>query len=783
MSHVRNARSFSFSGALLAGLLVSCTNAPSAVVPSGKNGNVNASGKNCARNAGMKLDNGGLSLTAPEMGQQNALATRPISLVRDIENGGWLDVGFWGVPFKKFAVKSNPEGYVEVLNIPYCIKQQSLGAQSDVWISRCLNRELQDRLGKNENNDKSDFISAYSPPQEVFKRCTASFTVDPDDTQIQSGNTRVRVWTAEHCYQPAYSTNVILQIYLPEEKKGVYVPFLMNAVDGSVWRKKVLETNGVGGESADPKLADKILVLRSSDGRSSDLFRDTYNKYCRQHTDSESFPQFSDGKAAEQVDCFSMTDLATFKGTVSLQQPALKKMANNSRIAKADIAALRTKALAFLVKKSLESKSNPIDSIFASKFPEPVRKNITVSKFVLSIFDGLQHARRVRAFKQELDSRGLTDPKQAEQQLSQFGHLFSMPVVDVSNEQLLGIVEQSAKKLVCSAEGKITAGIGGIGGDFLKGFIDGAFNCNARQFMPLDTKAMEDVVLGRPAAGFFDFIMERINVVVAIFANNAFLEKNHPLKVNVSDSPFLANLKFLGLQIKYWIDVMLLHKNPAAGNPFVAPLARTLQDVLEASCGAQSFGAKLFPVMGNVRKDSGFDFEIFVPVKMGTSLSVIPIGITNRDDYRQSRCFDSSARDLGGSKEVVDPLDPKKIIFFPEKTIFGVHVNDAALVPPTDDELRQNSDLIEQRLINYVSSRVIFKFAGASNDSFSVGEYGGDSGAMLSFMGLPSFVISTHNKEPVNGIVLAELPEPNTPEEEFEAGRGSAQNCLPAAGK
>jgi hypothetical protein len=157
-------------------------------------------------------------------------------------------------------------------------------------------------------------------------------------------------------------------------------------------------------------------------------------------------------------------------------------------------------------------------------------------------------------------------------------------------------------------------------------------------------------------------------------------------------------------------------------------------------------------------------------------LSVIPIGIKNLEDYRKSACFDNSGTSLSDGV----PFEGK---LRPEKTIFGVYVNDAALVPPTDSEIQQDPNIIENRLIDYVSSRVVFKFSGASNDSFSVGEDGGDSGAMLSFMGLPSFVISTHNKNPVNGVVLAELPEPNVPEEPLEAGSGSAQNCVPSGAK
>jgi hypothetical protein len=787
MQPVRVKKYFGFSGVLLAVVLAGCTNAPSAVVPYGAKGGLDANGRPCGKSSGIQLESDGLSLTAPVQGQSPDNSKIPTSIVGDLDVGGWLDVGFRGIPVKQFGVKGNPDGYVEVLNIPYCVKQQSLANQSELWISRCLSREFQERFN-NKPSDKDVFVSAFKTPTAAHKRCTASFVIDPEDLPVRNGQYRVRVWSAEHCYQPAYSTSVTLRLYLPHEKNGVYVPLQMNAVDGSVWHKKVLDLKGGGGEADDPMLADKLLVLRSSDGRSSDLFKNTFGKSCRNHEDLSSFPKFENGEFLKEVDCFAMTDVATFKGTLLFEAPSAQKSTNKNT----EFSGLREKALSYLEKKAKANEKNPIDDNFASKFPEFIRKHITVNKFFLSVFDGLQHARRVRAFKHELDLLGFQEPKQIENRLSPFGNLFSMPDVEVGNEQLLSLLEQSAKKFACSAEGNITAGIGGLGQSFVNGFVNGAFKCNARQFMPPDTKAMEDIVLGRPAPDFFDFIAERVNIMIGVLANNSLLEKNHPLKVSVSDSPFQANLKVLGLHIKFWIDVMLLHKNPANGNPVIGTAARVLQDAIESSCNGaaaglsvlpvnlRQTGASWFPVTGNIRNANNdrTSFEKIIPVNLSATeqLVVIPIGMKNRDDYKQSKCFDFSSHEMGKGTKVGQTLRP-------EKTIFGVHVNDAALVPPTNAELLDEPKKNDTKLVDYISSRVVFKFAGAKNDSFSVGDDGGDSGAMLSFLGLPSFVISTRNKNPVNGVVLAELPEPNTPDEPMSAGSGGSQNCRPAGSK
>lgn len=254
MVQFRMVRSGSVSAVLVVGTVLGCTNSsPTTVVPgkTGKMGAIGADGKPCTKSAGIRLDGGGeLNLTAPENPSGGQQTIKPVTLVRNIENGGWLDVGFWGISVPKFGVPGNRLGYVEVLNIPYCTQTVSLKSDSELWINRCLNQEWKERF-KDDASAKSEFMSQFRRPTEVHKRCTASFTIDPEDLKVENNKYRVRVWTAEHCYQPAYSTNVVLQLYHKQENGGVYVPLLMNEPDGKVWRDKVLAVGGGGGAAND----------------------------------------------------------------------------------------------------------------------------------------------------------------------------------------------------------------------------------------------------------------------------------------------------------------------------------------------------------------------------------------------------------------------------------------------------------------------------------------------------------------------------------------------------
>ncbi|MFZ9519811.1 MAG: hypothetical protein ACO3A4_04980 [Silvanigrellaceae bacterium] len=760
-----------------------------------------------ARLTGSIPPGGPLGLTTTQEGVDAARDST--KLTKLLRTGGYVDISFHGVAtnMAKFQDEGNPSGYVDVLNIPYCTATDSPGPSADLWISRCLSRVVQRTL--QDLSVKNEFLSKWQKPRLTSKRCTAQFSMDPKDTVQSSGGDRLRVWTAEHCYQPAYADAVTLQVFLPVAltkpsfnlDRGAYVPVQLSDTDGGSWRRKIISTAGGNGLASDPKLNEKILILRSTDGRSSQSYMSTLEKFCVNYSEAD-FPKLN-GEPPKFVDCFSMSDVGTFKGTISSAQI---QSSQNSILDKTGANALekgRKLAVDYIRGESLKAGADPGDNQLVNSFNNVLSgtgKLLSVNKFLLSIADGLQHGRRLQAYDYEMriavpselkdtDSEdtkknlprylfGVTSREQIFPRFVPFQKYFTIVSSDFPADlgkpgRLQEFVSQTACNYI---EEKVGGGIlGGIVNAGV-GAITGT-NCARRDFQPPDSEALEELAL-KDAQSFdlLEFVSRRPGVFLFKIFLSAMTDANHPLAVRSTDSMYTANLKFMAFQLRFWFEVLLMNKEPFKEAPRVQGLARAMQGVLQATCAlAPTFlgangdkstlggrlGALAFPVFGNASVAGGpLFFNFLAPVAKNNPVAVIPIGMDDGVSYAGTSCDDLFSRPAGFGAFDQTPVGIK-----PKSTVYGVRINNNYLTPGP-----------EQDLMKYVSSRVVFKFEGVdANDGFQTAGPG-DSGTMFTFLAMPSFVLSTHNGVRVNGVVLPQLPELNEPVANPANGSGGPCN-------
>lgn len=735
--------------------------------------------KPCQNAGQQKLAGDALNLTADNESAivEGKGAATPLQTVRA---GGYVHITFDGYetrmpefilgPLKDgFAkrgvenVAGNPNGAVEVLQIPYCLAGNAFESSPDTWIDRCLNSRDQKTLENAQDPTvKPRFIEALKrerAPTRLTKVCTAHFSMDYDDVMNGTPKPRVRVITAEHCYQPSYHDSVTLQVFLPQEeskelfgaKRGLYIPVKLDS-DGGVWRKKVLAVGGGGGAAGDAKLREKILLLRSMDGRTNDLYRKTFEDYCLAKKGTDFIPKFDDGKPASTFDCYAMTDISTFKGTVDLAHDILFRIRGEANDKSERRSAARKAAFDFIAEESKKGINTDVDRIFAANFPDPIRKQITVNKFVNSLYDGLLHARRLRAFDEELkklQKQGNSSPN-----LDAFSSYFSSPKLDVTKINLSS--NDSLGVLLC----RLPPNLGG----------SLAQQCPA-EFTPPDTARLEEIALNLQTASDLEFFGKRLNVVVAALINNGGIDSSYPLYIAPTDSAFRANLKVLAMSYTLFLDIAMYHKNPGRKTSLIVQgAARGLQGFLKASCGAETFGPRLFPIFGNVRlKDDLFkQWSTVLPIKQNdpskpssSKLFIVPIGVRDLNVYEPSGC---SATGIGPNLGVAQGRKDVdgNMVYLPSDTVYGVYVNDGALESINKVPSGPGEKTVDEKLVDYLSSRVVMKFEGSEGESFQITNHS-DSGALLSVMGLPAFVLSARQGQAINGVVLAEPPELNDP--------------------
>ncbi|NBW81748.1 hypothetical protein EBR21_08335, partial [bacterium] len=610
--------------------------------------NANSAGKPCPK-----------QLVGSQQPETNVVAPAPLGLTSDvgndlnfdvnvqewvkfIKNGGKLFSEFRGIPtyMKVFSDQGNKAGFVDVVDIPYCSEAAALPPDTATWIERCLNYRVQDVL--KDPALRSEFLKRWQAPRLAAKQCTAHYSMDPRDLELAGNGTRLRIWTAEHCYQPAYTKSLTFEIYLPEKlanpvfklNRGVYVPIAFES-DGVSWRKKIIAVGGGGGQASDPRLAEKIFILRSTDGRSSSSYIETVDKFCI----GQNVPKLN-GKDPKNVDCFSMTDVGTFKGTVPDDQSAVQgKYYLTEKLPQAQLEAGRKVALDWLRSESTKAKSSSGDSQLQTLFKGlGFEKYFSMTNMFLSIFDGLQHSRRVQAFESELNgpvvrkmlgsSNSGSNYDAVKSRLRPFQKYFSLFSNDFSVEfgtpnSLPGTLAQMALCPFDGASGGLTPGV----------------NCSSRVYQPPDTVALEELaVKDELSTSLLDNLRQRLVVLVFKWVNGKLVVDaagNHPLRVQATDSVFQANLKFLSFQIKLWLDVMLLHKEPGGGVPLITDIAKIFQQVLVGSCQllpqSQSLAGALFPIIGNVKSRSEREeaYKKILPVKPGSVLNVMPVGIAD----------------------------------------------------------------------------------------------------------------------------------------------------------
>ncbi|MEY3901360.1 MAG: hypothetical protein RL189_666 [Pseudomonadota bacterium] len=762
----------------------------------------NSQNKPCQNSGQQKLAGDALNLTVDNESafEEGKGAATPLQNVRA---GGHIFVTFNGYetrmpefiigPLKDGITKrgvdnvaGNPNGVVEVLQIPYCVASGAFESSPDTWIDRCLNARDQKTLENAQDPTvKPRLIEALKrerAPKRLTKVCTANFSMDYDDVMNGTPKPRVRVMTAEHCYQPSYHDGVTLQVFLPQEKskalfsakRGLYIPIKIDS-DGGVWRKKVLAVGGGGGAAGDAKLREKILLLRSMDGRTSDLYRSTFEKYCLAKPGAAFLPKFSDGKPASIFDCYAMTDISTFKGTVDLAHDIPFRIRGETNDKSERRSAARKAAFDFIAEESKKGNNTDVDNFFAANFPDPIRKQITVNKFSNSLYDGLLHARRMRAFAEEL---GGSKPD-----LSSFSEYFVSPKTDVTKFDFstpeattktlteLAQVLTGADKIINSLNSAFCR-VTGSGVPSIPIFGGSASQDCMADFAPPDTARLEDIALNRQSSKDpLEFLGKRLNVLIAAIINNGGIDASYPLYISPTDSAFRANLKVLAMSYTLFLDIAMYHKNPGRNTSLIVQgAARGLQNFLKATCAAETVGPRLFPIFGNVRlKDDLFKrWSTVLPIKLNdpsksssSKLIIVPIDVRDLSDYQPSGCRETGiAPNLGVAKDRKDVNG--NMVYLPSDTVYGVYVNDGALGSVNKQPSGPGEKTVDEKLVDYLSSRVVMKFEGSDGESFQVAGHS-DSGALLSLMGLPAFVLSAALGVPINGVILAEPPELNDP--------------------
>ena len=773
--------------ALLVGLVVyGCTGSKAINTPGGRK---SAAAVPCPTKGPAKLTEESLNLDASSAVQSQSKSGGALQLFDVLGRGGYVTIGFYGVETGLDAFKapfengskvtfSNANGVVDILNIPYCVKATN---PSDQQLQRCLSRSAWNKISLS-SADKSRVRSAWQPKQ-FFKNCTAQFTVDPGDGGIQNGRFRVRVWTAEHCFQPSYSTHVVLRAYVPPESasalagwKGGYVPISLDETDGISFRNKLLAATRGGGELNDPDLVKKLFILRSLDGRSANSYQETLQSMCLDKYSS--LPKLTDpatpGRSVEAkfVDCLTVTDVSTFKGTIfsaNLSQKNSNQLpASYMDVSESVIRRHREIALDVIAKKSEQANVSSIDSNLKNLFsfaPE-MKEYVSASQFAISIFDGILHSRRMEAMQFEQMGGGGASPG-ANLNADLFAGLadyITMLKLDYSTVGLNDLVTMLTSYLKIEGAANIVS-------KFVCSLVNKS-SCVDFYVSPPDTARLEEIALGKKTANIWAYLGKRLNAFI-LKTNNllAFDGKPHPLKILPEDSDYISNLKTSALWTKFSLEVMLMKKNPVADIPALAPFAQLVQSLVVNNCKAAGWGGALFPVLGNVGFPAGGQvFRALALTGLNEELTIVPINET-ASNFDTSQCQGMSVRESLGIGKAFLPGNNQLQILRPEKAAFAVRVDSSALDSGQSDAPYR-----------YLTSRVVYKFQGSAGDAVQVTSPS-DSGLAISFLGIPALVLSAHNGGLVNGVVFPELPEISTPDPDtglpVDASGRTILNCAP----
>ncbi len=669
------------------------------------------------------------------------------------------------------AQLGNPKGIMDVLNIPACTEPRP--SIDERTLRRCVSRLSWEELNlPSEQATLSKILSSPWEPRKTFKQCTASVTIDGHDfgdllsSNRSSGIQRIRVWTAEHCYQSSYAQNVHLLLPtadLPELKdiRTRYLSVPLTQVDGIEFSRAMIAKNGGGGMAADSNLATKMFLLRSMDGRTSQSYADAVVKGCllRQRELGAESP-FAKSKF---VDCFTTADLATFKASINLADLSgnpLRESVSGTSLAD---------ARRVLVRDILQKEKKRYDALqnAASPMVQGLLSVLKVSadffgfgELFISQMDGIAHSRRVESMlheQQEFSISTLAD-------LGSFAPDFRMYQYDASNVNYFELGFKLLRTL-----GPNTADLGCS----LLSVIPGLPVCPAYVMSPLHTVELESRYY-QPIRDLKTYMKLMLGKLI-VTSLNPQMSDSHPLKIKPADDEVVVSTKMGAIWTRLSFESALMRAEPFAEVPAYNSLGKAFQQLLKVTCPSAEFANQLVPVFLNRRDKVGQSvFASFGLLGPGT-LKIMPIVGTDVGDtagFRTDVCG-------GGRASVVPGLGafvPRGGVALPLESTVAIDVDDKLLCLPVDgnENLECSAEGRRNAAINYMGRRVVYKFEGAEpNPANVVGPT--DSGTLWTLLGLPAFALTSHNGDLVNGVVFDQIPDINTIDPDRTAPATDAQ--------
>ncbi len=703
-----------------------------------------------------RLSESELSLAAPK---SLSSTEKPGSF----NGGGYISIQFFGVEtnleifkspsenlFGKKVEFGNPKGVVDVLNIPYCTLP-SAGIDSS-RLKKCVSRSAWSLLSSQQTWLKQ-VTSAPWNPRVLYKECTALVTIDPDDKVNSSSQQRLRLWTAEHCFQPSYAKEVIFKVsYLTEDKAKLaasdYVSMTLNKIDSLEYVKKILAKGGGAGKENDPLLKEKLFILRSLDGRSAETYKRSLTEGCL----NKSTKITGSGSSAKlkYVDCFTTADMATFKATVEKNRFAEierdKLMSSERSLGADDLRNRRNVALARIVKLDAEASG----MLSALRIPSPVAlesmvpilgRTVSFGEMLTSQMDGIQHGRRYEAMEFERSPEGVAPGIEVGGGIlgEDFRRMrFNFSSSDFIREAglLVNQILPGVTSVACTVGSLIPTA------DAITGAV-----CPTYQMSPPDTAQLEEMQIGK-STNLQAYFSKRLQVLLLGLGNSK-LPEGHPLKILPSDNDSLANMKMGAIWTRVMFEAATLRKNPFSESVFYGGLSSFFQQALQATCPSAEFAGQLFPVFANLVTKNGLAFGKASLLGGGASLKILPV-VRPGDpvpEFVAASCGSGTSivRDLGAGQMIGS-------YFVPNEAVVGLDVDNSALSLSAD-----------KAAYEYMAGRVAYRYEGASGDSPSL-VAPSDSGMGWTFLGYPSFALSSHNGNLTNGVVFTEMPDINTPD-------------------
>jgi len=712
----------------------------------------------------------GQKLTGSELNLSEG--SRAIAKQAEPSTGGYISIRFYGISTQEKLFKNpiqtaidkdvefgNPLGVVDVLNIPYCTT--AAPRITEARLKSCVSRKAWEVFASNTELKERVTRSEWSPKLQ-YKRCTAMVTLDEDDAQPRNGIQRVRFWTAEHCYQPSYATEVIFHLSSSENAVNAasnsrYVTLPVPQVDGIEYVKKVVSKDGSGNQS-DALLRQKLFILRSLDGRSAETYNLALNQGCLKNG-SAVFPSQS-ARKIRYVDCFTTADIATFKASIAINrlgEVETEKLLPSERKLNADtLRDLRREALNRLVEldrkrpavvESLLRQLGINAKIDFSRSVPFVRRVFSMSQMVTAQLDGIQTSRRIEAmnYEQKEQEKSGQEIFLSHTQLGGVQNQFKQ--VDFKFDDSDMDSEQIPQKLISQFLCHQRIFDAGIAGNLLSGFL-----CPFKMAPP-DTAQLEEFTLG-VSPNLENYVAQRAQVFFLVKLGNRALPDNHPFKILPTDSDSLANIKMGAAWTRTIFEAATLRVNPWSEVPegsFWRETTNTFKLIFKVAC----------PVSG-VLLNSWFPAYSNLKIGKSTTFSGVPFSSSNEAVF----IFPFGKNGLGSAnfespkcRTLKKLLQPPVLLSKTDNTInaeVAIPVSPALGVDSDDTFINSGSD---SAAYEYMARRLIYRFEGIEEKREVVPT---DSGTTWSLLGLPALTLSSHNGELTNGAVFPDMPDINT---------------------